>query len=90
MINPSDQVNEGALTSQAGRGEKQSHDDVGDDNDEDRYVIENVKKVNIKKFRTKGTNYSLRFNNIMADVEIKDVHERLHEVFQHILNDTIW
>ena len=89
MINPSDQVNEGASTSQAGRGEKQSHDDVGDDNDEDRYVIENVKKVNIKKFRTKGTNYSLRFNNIMADVEIKDVHERLHEVFQHILNDTI-
>ena len=25
----------------------------------------------------------------MADVEIKDVHERLHEVFQHILDDTV-
>ena len=24
----------------------------------------------------------------MADVEIKDVHERLHEVFQHIFDDT--
>ena len=88
---PFEQVNEGASTSQAGRGEKRTHEGVGDDDDEDErpYVIENVKEVNIKKFRTKGTNYSLRFNNIMADVEIKDVHERLHEVFQHILNDTV-
>ena len=86
---PFEQVNEGASTSQAGRGEKRTHKGVGDDDDERPYVIENVKEVNIKKFRTKGTNYSLRFNNIMADVEIKDVHERLHEVFQHILNDTV-
>ena len=90
-INPSEHVNEGSSTSQFGRGEKRMHDDVDDDDDENErpYVIENVKEVNIKKFRTKGTNYSLRFNNIMADVEIKDVHERLHEVFQHILDDTV-
>ena len=91
---PFEQVNEGASTSQAGRGEKRTHEGVGDDDDDDDederpYVIENVKEVNIKKFQTKGTNYSLRFNNIMADVEIKDVHERLHEVFQHILSDTV-
>ena len=90
MINPSDQVNEGASTSQAGRGVKRTHEGVGDDDEDERpYVIENVKEVNIKPFRTKGTNYSLRFNNIMANIEIKDVHERLHEVFQHILNDTV-
>ena len=90
MMNPSEPVNEGASTSQMGRGEKRIHDD-DDNNDEDErpYAIEGVKEVNIKKFRTKGTNYSLRFNNTMADVEIKDVHERLHEVFQHILNDTV-
>ena len=89
---PFDKVNEGASTSQAGRGEKRTHDEVNDDddeNDERPYVIENVKEVNIDKFKTKGTNYTLRFNNIMADVEIKDVHERLHEVFQHILDDTV-
>ena len=89
-INPSEQVNEGASTSQLGRGEKRMHDEVDDDEEDERpYAIEGVKEVNIKKFRTKATNYSLRFNNIMADVEIKDVHERLHDVFQHILNDTV-
>ena len=81
---PSDQVNEGASTSQAGRGEKRSHDDVDDDEDNERpYVIENVREVNIEKFKTKGTNYTVRFNNVMADDEIKDLHERLHGVFQH-------
>ena len=87
----SDQVNEGASTSQMGRGEKRSHDGVDEDEEDDErpYVIKGVKEVNIKKFRTKGTNYALRFNNAMADVEIKDVHERLHDVFQHILDDTV-
>ena len=86
----SDQMNEGASTSQAGRGEKRMHDEVDDDDEDERpYAIEGVKEVNIKKFRTKGTNYSLRFNNAMADVEIKDVHERLHDVFQHIFDDTV-
>ena len=84
----SESVNEGASTSQVGRGEKRMHDEI-DDEDERPYAIEGAKEVNIKKFRTKGTNYSLRFNNTMADVEIKDVHERLHDVFQHILNDTV-
>ena len=79
---PSDQVNEGASTSQMGRGEKRTHDEVDDDEEDERpYVIEGVKEGNIKKFKTKGTNYTLRFNNAMAGVEIKDVHERLHDVF---------
>ena len=88
---PSEQVNEGASTSQFGRGEKRTHDDVnGDDEGDERpYVIENVKEVNIDKFKTKSTNYTVRFNNVMADDEIKNLHERLHGVFQHILDDTV-
>ena len=87
---PSDQVNEGASTSQAGRGEKRSHDDVDDEDENERpYVIENVKEVNIDKFKIKGTNYTVRFNNVMADDEITNLHERLHGVFQHILDDTV-
>ena len=67
MINPSD-----ASTSQAGRGEKRTHEGVCDDDEDKRpYVIENVKEVNIKTFRTKGTNYSLRFNNIMARLKLR-------------------
>ena len=83
-------VNEGASTSQVGYGEKRTRDEVDDEDEDERpYAIEGVKEVNIKMFRTKGTNYSLRFNNAMADVEIKDVHERLHDVFQHILDNTV-
>ena len=64
---PSDQVNEGASTSQAGRGEKRSLNDLDDDDEDDErpYVIENVKEVNIDKFKTKGTNYTVRFTNVM-------------------------
>ena len=40
--------------------------DDDDDEDERPYVVENVKEVNIKKFQTKGTNYTVRFNNTMA------------------------
>ena len=72
-----------------GRGEKRLHDEVDDEDDERPYVIEGIKEVNVKKFRTKGTNYTLRFNNTMADVEIKNLHERLHDVFQQILDDTV-
>ena len=58
----SDQVNEIASTSQLGRGEKRSHDEVDDDEDDERPdVIQGVKEVNVQKFRTKGTNYALRF-----------------------------
>ena len=80
-------INEGAL--QTGRGEKRSLNEEDDDDDERPYAIENVKEVNIKKFRTKGTNYTLRFNNTTADDEIVNLHQRLHDVFQQILNDTI-
>ena len=43
-----------ASTSQMGRNERP-------------YVIESIKEVNIKKFRTKGTSWTLRFNNTLAD-----------------------
>ena len=50
-------LNEGASTSQTSRGEKRSHNEVCDDDEDDErpYVIE----VNIDKFRIKGTNYTL-------------------------------
>ena len=77
-------INEGAL--QTGRGEKRSYED---DDDERPYAIDKVKEVNTKKFRTKGTNYTLRLNSAMADDEIANLHERLHDIFQQMLNDTV-
>ena len=88
-------MNDDASTSQTCRGEKLSHeeishdDDASDKEDERPYVLENVKKVNIKKFKTKGTNYTVRFNNKLGNVEINNLHEPLHGIFQQILNHTI-
>ena len=75
----SHQVNEEVL--QTGRGE-------ADDNERPFYV-ESVRQVNTKKFRTKAMNYRVRFTNALADVEITNLHGRLHEIFQQILDETI-
>ena len=92
-----DEMNDDEATSQTGRGEKRPHeevsdedvDDSNDEEDERSFMIESVKDVNIKKFKTKGTNYTVRFNNALADAEINNLHERLHGIFQQILNETI-
>ena len=48
-----------------------------------------MKEWNIKKFRTKGTSYTLRFNNTLVDDKITNLHEQLHIIFGQILDDTI-
>ena len=70
--------------SQSAYGEKRTYDEMMNEAStshtgcgERPYAIENVKEVNIKKFRTKGTNYTLRFNNTMADDEVTNLHERM-------------
>ena len=85
---------------QLNRGEKRSYDEMpdGDDepvqigrgqDDERPFNIESVTQVNIKKIRTTGMNYRVRFTNAFADLEISSLHDRLHEVFQQILDETI-
>ena len=65
-----------ASTSQMGRGERP-------------YSIEIVKEVNIKKFGAKGTSYTVRINNTLADDQVTNLHQQLHNIFQQILDDTI-
>ena len=94
-----EEINEGASTSQMGRGQKRSYDEMldGDEplqvgrgqDDERPFNIESVTQVNIKKFRTTGMNYRVRFTNAFADLEISSLHDRLHEVIQQILDETI-
>ena len=72
-------VNEEVL--QTGRGEV--------DDNERPFYIESVRQVNTKKFKTKAMNYRVQFTNALADAEISSLHERLHEIFQQILDETI-
>ena len=94
-----EEINEGASTSQTCHGQKRSYDEMldGDEpvqigrgqDDERPFNIESVTQVNIKKFRTTGMNYRVRFTNAFADLEISSLHDRLHEVFQQILDEAI-
>ena len=81
---------------QAGRGEKRSIDEVNNDgagpsdevSDTEFFTVTNVKQVQVKKFRTTGIDYGIRFHNIFANLELSEYHTRLHEIFQTLL-DTV-
>ena len=94
-----EEINEGASASQTGHCQKRSYDEMLDGNEpvqigrgqdnERPFNIESVTQVNIKKFRTTGMNYRVRFTNAFADLEISSLHDQLHEVFQQKLDETI-
>ena len=61
----------------------------GEVDNERPFYIESIRQVNTKKFKTKAMSYHVRFTNMLADVEITNLHRRLHEIFQQILDETI-
>ena len=80
---------DGEPSSQLGRGEKRSHDEVSDEpNDKvgDFVTLTGVKQVNVKKFRTTGLDYTFRFTDSFASQELSQYHNRLHEIFQNVVN----
>ena len=78
---------------QKGRGEKRRSSEVDDEpgtstpQEENFYVIENVRQVKSKKFRTTATDYSVRFNNTEDDFDLIQSYERTQKIFEHLLND---
>ena len=77
---------------QTGRSQKRSHDEMHhepDQDDERLFYVKSVRQVNTKKFRTKAMSYRVRFTNALADVEITILQERLDEIFQQVLDETI-
>ena len=83
--------NDEPSSSQTGRGEKRSHDEMSDEpNDKvgNFVTLTGVKQVNVKKFRTTGVDYTFRFTDSFASQELSQYHNRLHEIFQNVL-DTI-
>ena len=77
---------------QHGLGEKRSSDEVDDDastseqvSENDYFIIEGTKQVNIKKFKTTGTDYTVRFTNTIAHFELSEYHRLLHQIFGSLL-----
>ena len=71
---------------QTGRGEKRKSDESLLP-EEDFYVIESVKKTKSKKFRMSATDYTIRFNNVVSDLDLIEGYQRTQAIFEHLLND---
>ena len=72
---------------QTGRGKKRKSDDAPTLPEEDFYAIENVKQIKSKKFRMSATDYSIRFNNVVSDLDLIESYQRTQAIFEHLLND---
>ena len=76
---------------QTGRGNKRAHEEVNDGagtSDEvrdDFFAVTSVKQVQVKKFHTTGVDYTVRFKNTFANMELAEYHTRLHEIFESLL-----
>ena len=79
-----------AEVTQTGRGEKRKSDEQDVEQGQYYYNIETVKKHHSKKFGMTATDHVIRFNNVLADLDLLESHERTQAIFHHLLNDVTW
>jgi hypothetical protein len=92
------QVNEGderfyeamsdkSLIQQVGRGQKRSSEEMSEDDEvrDNFFTVNSIKQVNVKKFKTTGTNYTIQFTDTFAHLELSRFHHRLHAIIQSVL-----
>ncbi len=82
---------------QVGCGQKRSDQETSNDDNESGqddsaatcnvFTVQSVKQVNVKKFKTTGMDYHVQFTNAFANVELSEYHDRLHEIFQSLLDE---
>ena len=80
-------INEDEVLNQAGRGEKRKSDDQGEEPQQDYYEIQTPRERHSKKFGMTATDHTVRFNNALHDVDLLESQERIHDIFQHLLED---
>jgi hypothetical protein len=75
---------------QMGRGEKRSIDEVNDgvtdEVNDNFFTVTNMKQVKVKKFSTTGVDYTVQFTDTFAHLELSQFHDRLHGIFESLLN----
>ena len=71
---------------QTGGGKKRKSDEVPEP-EQDFYEIEGTKKYNSKKFQMTATDYTIRFNNVVNDLDLLESYERTQKIFDHLLSD---
>ena len=80
-------INEDEVLNQVGRGEKRKSDDQNEEPQHDYYKIQDGRERHSKKFGMTATDHIVRFNNGLHDVDLLESQERIHDIFQHLLED---
>ena len=81
-------IEENEALNQAGRGQKRKNDDNQDEEQGQYYYeIENVRKQYSKKFRMTSTNHTVRFNNVLDNIDLLESQQRTYGIFHHLLED---
>ena len=71
---------------QTGRGEKRKSTEPLLQ-EKDFYEKESVTKHKSKKFRMTATDHTIRFNNVLSELDLIESYERTQTIFEHLLND---
>ena len=71
---------------QTGRGKKRKSDESLLP-EKDFYEKESVTKHKSKKFRMTATDHTIRFNNVLSELDLIESYERTQAIFEHLLND---
>ena len=77
---------------QAGRGEKREHESDQESESEDEqgqyyYQLESRTKYHSKKFGVTATSHRVRFNNVLADLDLLESYRTTHKIIHHLLED---
>ena len=72
---------------QSGRGKKRKSDEQDEEPQQDYYQIKPVRKHHSQKFNMTAKNYSVRFNNVLHDVNLLESQNRTYDIFDHLLED---
>ena len=80
-------IDEDQVLNQTGRGEKRKSDGQDQEPEQHYYEMESVRKHHSKKFRMTATDHTVRFNNVLHNVDLLESHERTQAIFHHLIED---
>ena len=81
-------IDEDEVLNQVGCGQKRkSNEELDEEQGQYYYEIESVRKQHSKKFRMTATDHTVRFNNVLQDVDLLESQQRTYTIFHHLLED---
>ena len=72
---------------QTGRGVKRKAENQNEGQEQDYYQIKPVREHYSQKFKMASKNYSVRFNNVLDDVDLLESRKRTYGIFDHLIKD---